>query len=352
MAERLSGSAHGRLKLKNEVGHVPGRIADILFDMDIMMIMKSYKFFLYAAAAVLPAAVSCNKSFLPAGDAGNGEVTGKINIRTTVGPIVKAEVTGKINIRTTVGPIVKAPELGQDGSGNFIGGDVFRLTVSGEGFDDIRKNYTVGETELSWSDLELPANPGTVYFSGCYPAQDAVSGSSFLFDMPEDSETDLLLAKAVPVEYPAGTVDLAFSHAFHRLSVKYVSDGTYSDSDLSQVTTAVNAMSSCTVDLNKGEVVSGSASRQARYMEKTGSSVSYMLIPQQKDNVTVEVSFRDMEKTFNLPDTTEDGQALGLLEGGKMLSVQLVISSDGIRMDGVQIIGWESQGTVNGDISF
>ena len=104
MAERLSGSAHGRLKLKNEVGHVPGRIADILFDMDIMMIMKSYKFFLYAAAAVLPAAVSCNKSFLPAGDAGNGEVT------------------GKINIRTTVGPIVKAPELGQDGSGNFIGG--------------------------------------------------------------------------------------------------------------------------------------------------------------------------------------------------------------------------------------
>ena len=131
-----------------------------------------------------------------------------------------------------------------------------------------------------------------------------------------------------------------------------MSDGTYSDSDLSQVTTAVNAMSSCTVDLNKGEVVSGSASRPARYMEKTGSSVSYMLIPQQKDNVTVEVSFRDMEKTFSLPDTTEDGQALGLLEGGKMLSVQLVISSDGIRMDGVQIIGWESQGTVNGDISF
>ena len=330
MAERLSGSAHGRLNQKMMPVLHPAILRTFYLNED----MKSYKFLLYAVAAVLPAAVSCNKSFLPAGDAGNGEVT------------------GKINIRTTVGLFVKAPELGQDGSGNFIGGDVFRLTVSGEGFDDIRKNYTVGETELSWSDLELPANPGTVYFSGCYPAQNAVSGSSFLFDMPEDSETDLLLAKAVPVEYPAGTVDLAFSHAFHRLSVKYVSDGTYSDSDLSQVTTAVNAMSSCTVDLNKGEVVSGSASRQARYMEKTGSSVSYMLIPQQKDNVTVEVSFRDMEKTFNLPDTTEDGQALGLLEGGKMLSVQLVISSDGIRMDGVQIIGWESQGTVNGDISF
>ena len=35
-----------------------------------------------------------------------------------------------------------------------------------------------------------------------------------------------------------------------------------------------------------------------------------------------------------------------------MLTVQLEISSDGIRMDGVQIVGWESQGTVNGDISF
>ena len=313
---------------------MPGRIADILFDMDIMMIMKSYKFFLYAAAAVLPAAVSCNKSFLPAGDAGNGEVT------------------GKINIRTTVGPIVKAPELGQDGSGNFIGGDVFRLTVSGEGFDDIRKNYTVGETELSWSDLELPANPGTVYFSGCYPAQDAVSGSSFLFDMPEDSETDLLLAKVVPVEYRASAVELKFTHAFHRLAVEYVSDGTYSDSDLSQVVTSVNAMSSCTVDLRNGEVESGSAARPARYMEKKGNSVSYMLIPQQKDDVTVEVSFQGMKKTFTLPDTTGDGQALSLLEGGKMLTVQLEISSDGIRMDGVQIVGWESQGTVNGGISF
>ena len=122
--------------------------------------MKSYKFLLYAVAAVLPAAVSCNKTVIPAGNSGNGEVT-----------------TGKINIRTTVSPIVKAPELGEDGSGNFISGDVFQLSVSGAGFDDIRKNYTVGETELSWSDLELPANPGTVYFSGCYPAgRDGRSG--------------------------------------------------------------------------------------------------------------------------------------------------------------------------------
>ena len=59
-----------------------------------------------------------------------------------------------------------------------------------------------------------------------------------------------------------------------------------------------------------------------------------------------------MKKTFTLPDTTGDGQALSLLEGGKMLTVQLEISSDGIRMDGVQIVGWESQGTVNGGISF
>ena len=300
---------------------MPGRIADILFDIDIMMIMKSYKFFLYAAA-ILPAAVSCDRSVLPGGDGGSDEVT------------------GKIDIRTAVGPIVKSPQLGQDGSGNFVSGDMFRLTVSGEGFDDISEIYTVGETELFWSDLELPDNSGTVYFSGCYPDQDAVSDGSFRFDMPADGETDLLLAKAVPVAYQASAVELKFSHAFHRLAIEYVSDGTYSDSDLSQV------------DLRKGEVESGSAARPARYMEKKGNSVSYMLIPQQKDDVTVEVSFQGMKKTFTLPDTTGDGQALGLLEGGKMLSVQLVISSDGIRMDGVQIIGWESQGTVNGDISF
>ena len=229
---------------------------------------------------------------------------------------------------------------------------MFRLTVSGEGFDDISEIYTVGETELFWSDLELPDNSGTVYFSGCYPDQDAVSDGSFRFDMPADGETDLLLAKAVPVAYQASVVELKFSHAFHRLAIEYVSDGTYSDSDLSQVATSVNAMSSCTVDLRKGEVESGSAARPARYMEKKGNSVSYMLIPQQKDDVTVEVSFQGMKKTFTLPDTTGDGQALSQLEGGKMLTVRLEISSDGIRMDGGEIIGWESQGTVNGGISF
>ena len=262
------------------------------------------------------------------------------------------EVTGKIDIRTAVGPIVKSPQLGQDGSGNFVSGDMFRLTVSGEGFDDISEIYTVGETELFWSDLGLPDNSGTVYFSGCYPDQDAVSDGSFRFDVPTDGETDLLLAKAVPVEYRASAVELKFTHAFHRLAIEYVSDGTYSDSDLSQVATSVNAMSSCTVDLRNGEVESGSAARPARYMEKKGNSVSYMLIPQKKDDVTVEVSFQGMKKTFTLPDTTGDGQALSLLEGGKMLTVQLEISSDGIRMDGVQIVGWESQGTVNGGISF
>ena len=311
-----------------------GRIADILFDMDIMMIMKSYKFFLYAAA-ILPAAISCDRSVLPGGDGGSDEV----------------EVTGKIDIRTAVGPIVKAPQLGEDGSGNFIDGDVFSLTVSGDGFEVIR-DYTVGGTELFWSDMGLPENPGTVRFAGCYPAQEAASGDGCRLEVLANGETDLLLAKAVDVEYPAATVDLKFGHAFHRLAVKYVSDGTFSDSDLSQVTTVVNAMSSCTVDLSKGEIEAGSASVQSRYAEKSGDSVAYMLVPQQKDKVTVDVSFQGMKKTFTLPDTTEDGHTLSMLEGGKMLMVQLEISSDGIRMDGVQIVGWESQGTVNGDISF
>ena len=64
------------------------------------------------------------------------------------GTAASDEVTGKIDIRTAVGPIVKSPQLGQDGSGNFVSGDMFRLTVSGEGFDDISEIYTVGETEL------------------------------------------------------------------------------------------------------------------------------------------------------------------------------------------------------------
>ena len=37
--------------------------------------MKSYKFILYAAVAILPAAVSCDRSVLPGGDGGSDEVT-------------------------------------------------------------------------------------------------------------------------------------------------------------------------------------------------------------------------------------------------------------------------------------
>ena len=81
-----------------------------------------------------------------------------------------------------------------------------------------------------------------------------------------------------------------------------------------------------------------------------GSQVSCFMVPQEKDNVTLEVSLDDMVRTLSIPDYDQDGNPVNMLEGGKCLTVQINLSSDKIELDGVQIEGWGQQGSVDGDI--
>ena len=96
------------------------------------------------------------------------------------------ETDRMIDIRTSIEALTKSPALDGNGEGNFSNGDIFTLVVSGSGFPNISTSYTVGTTELSWADLNLPEDAGNVYFSGCYPVQGtAVDGIlTFIYRLP------------------------------------------------------------------------------------------------------------------------------------------------------------------------
>ena len=225
------------------------------------------------------------------------------------------ETDRMIDIRTSIEALTKSPALDGNGEGNFSNGDIFTLVVSGSGFPNIDTSYTVGTTDLSWADLNLPEDAGNVYFSGCYPVQGKAVDGILTFVVSPAEKTDLLLAEAVQVgKNSEDAVSLAFKHALHKLVVKYVSDD-LTDEQLSEISTSVKALSSCGIDLAKGAIQNG-----------------------------------DMVRTLSVPDNDQDGRPVSMLDGGRCLTVQINVSSDKIELDGVQIEGWGQQGSVDGDI--
>lgn len=144
-------------------------------------------------------------------------------------------------------------------------------------------------------------------------------------------------------------MSLVFKHALHKLVVKYVSDD-LTDEQLSEISTSVKALSSCGIDLAKGAIQNGTTSGLSEVGTMQGSQVSCFIVPQEKDNVTLEVSLGDMVSTLSVPDNDQDGRPVSMLDGGRCLTVQINVSSDKIELDGVQIEGWGQQGSVDGDI--
>ena len=286
-----------------------------------------------AAAAVLFLAttVSCKKT-----DVGYGD-------NTTNEP-------GRIEILTSINALTKAPVLDENGKGNFSDGDIFTVAVSGSGFPYITENYTTGSPGLLWSDLNLPEETVDVYFSGCYPVREPAADGTFTFTVSPENETDLLLAPAVKVRKNTGTaVTLAFRHALHKLAVEYVPDG-LTDGQLTQISTSFKALSSCSVDQAKGTILENTASGLSEVGTRQGRQVSCLIIPQEKDNITLEVSLDGTVQSLGIPDYTQDGSPVGMLEGGKCLTVRVKVSAGKISLDGVQIVGWEEQGTVDGEL--
>lgn len=254
---------------------------------------------------------------------------------------------GQIEIVTGIEALTRSPELDGTGAGNFRTGDVFTLTVS-DNIRQMQRLYEVGTTALYWQDFGNMDE--TVSFAGCYPVYEPDDDGCFKFEAAKTPAEDLLLAKAVQVAKGSAKVSLPFRHALHKLVVKYVSDGSYADEALNGVETTLLANASCRVNPVKGEIENNSATGKAAYPVLTGKEVSCLLVPQNKDDVSLAIKFAGKAHTYTLPDKTNEGQVLTELESGKMLTVTLRITGDGILFEGMDIGQWDQQGSIEGSI--
>lgn len=254
---------------------------------------------------------------------------------------------GRIEIVTGVEALTRAPQLDDTGAGNFRTGDTFTLSVSSNG-KSVQKAYTVGSTTLYWQDLGAEGDKAS--FAGCYPNHTGNGGTTFEFDVRSALDADLLLAPAVEVAKGTKSVTMPFRHAMHKLVVKYVSDGTYVTGALSGISTTLHAHTVCTVDMAKGAVAENSAKTPADYTTKNGETVSWLVVPQNKDGVKLIVTLDGQSREFTLPETTTEGKPLTTLDGGKELTLTMTVGKDGINFSGMDIGGWGNQGSAEGEI--
>lgn len=260
---------------------------------------------------------------------------------------IETSTRSQIDLLTGIEGMSRTPQLDGNGNGNFVTGDIFTLTVAAS-TKQVHKNYAVGETTLYWQDLGI--EDSKVTFAGCYPNQAETAGQTFKFNAKSASYADLLLAPAVEVPANTKTIVLPFRHAMHKLVVKYISDGSYTQDELKEISTTLYANTTCTVDLTKGAIVSNSAETPANYATKNGTEVSWLAVPQSTGVVKLSISFNGQVKEFTLPAQTTEGASLAMLEGGKILTVTLQVCKDGISFGNVAIGGWEEQGSAEGDI--
>lgn len=253
---------------------------------------------------------------------------------------------GKIEIMTGVEALTRTPQLDDTGAGNFRTGDTFTLTVSSNG-KSIQKDYTVGSTTLYWQDLGVKGDK--VAFAGCYPNHEGTDAAAFEFDAKRALDADLLLAPAVEVPKGAKSVAMPFRHAMHKLVVQYVADDAYATA-LNGISTTLYAHTVCTVDLTKGAVAESSAKTPADYSAKNGENVSWLVVPQSRDGVKLTVTLDGQSREFTLPERTTEERPLTTLDGGKILSVTLRVSKNGITLEGTTIGKWEEQGSIDGKI--
>lgn len=274
---------------------------------------------------------------------------------------VKSESVNKtdearISVEAGIEGLTRTPNLDENGAGSFETGDVIFLTVTGAG-ESKQKDYEIGGEGFYWDDLQLPSGTTTATFAGCYPKPTAsIVNNKFTFDLSSVADKDLLLASGVSVNKSASTrVNLGFKHAMHKLVVKYTSD-TYSAEELRTVQTTCKAKSSCEVDLQQAVVTTSTTSSTSDFIE-TGESVSMLLVPQNSQDVTLKISVAGntfehnlgrLNEAFKKPNSANSIPSS--LDGGKVLTLNLKLTKDGIVVDGSQIGGWENQGTIDGEI--
>lgn len=247
----------------------------------------------------------------------------------------------RITFTTAIAP-TRAPQLEADGSGSFSAGDIFTLYAHDDAQGSATIDYGIGSTTLYWSDLAFASAGSSIHFEACYPRQTLLNGG-FDFTTTQDSAGDLLWASVSDVSVGSeGSVLLTFRHALHRLVVKYTIQDSFVDA--SQIETRCTACATARVELSEGRIMldGGKQTYAAKNKE-----VSFLLLPQPVNEVTLEVCAGDASRTWNL---SEMDFSYPELEGGKQVTMNLTIADGAIRIEGISIEGWGDQGAVEDEI--
>lgn len=257
---------------------------------------------------------------------------------------------GVVRLQPSISALSRSPHLDTDGSGSFSPGDIFSLTISaGNGSPFVRKDFAIGTTTLYWNDLNLPETEKEVSFAGCYP-KIATDERVVPFNVKDAVEKDLLLAPAVTVERNSDRqIPLPFFHAMHRLVVRYSSD-TFGSGELDAIHTSFRAVAECRVDMQAGKTAGADNPQVVDFPEQQGKEVSCLIVPQDKDRVTLTVVLNGLKETFRIPDSSIPGESLTYLEGGKQLIINLKVNKDGISIAGMDIQPWKPQGSIDGSV--
>lgn len=259
-----------------------------------------------------------------------------------------------IEIQTTIGSIPRSPSLDDSGKGNFVSGDVFSVFTAGEGFEPVSANYEVGKTELTWSGMDLPSNVRSVNISACYPQQAINVGGTFVFDLNTAGEKDLLLAKSQAIEVRTeNPVRLSFTHALHQLQIHLTATGEYTEEELASLQVSCQARSACVIDALAGNIEE--VKDKVATFSANGKQVSFILVPQRTDMVTLTFSINDKSCSYqlnNLLAQLENPQ--DELKGGCRLILNLNLVKEGtdlIIVEDATIGAWEEQGSIDGEIT-
>lgn len=263
-----------------------------------------------------------------------------------------------VRINSAVGqptPVLRAT-FDYTGAGSFDNGDTWGLYAY-TGSNALLSNsvYTVGSTNLYWSDLSVTE---PVTFSAYYPRFSSVSDpEAFFHNVANAAYPDLLVAVPVTESKSSGNgVDLIFNHVMHRLSLSLTLGdlpGTLAGATIS----LLNTKPSAKINLLTGEVDATAAGGVGTYPEKDITDLIFIVAPQDLTPGTdwIKIELADGNAyVYKVPaDLTNGADALHptRLKSGQWIKLMLTLKKGGSVELTQAISGWIDQhvGTINGD---
>lgn len=261
-----------------------------------------------------------------------------------------------INIRTAITAITpnatpqsRAPQLDTDGSGNLAPGDEIYLGILDAQGNIAGRAYTIGKTTLYWEDLGSLANYPPYTFYAYYP-EDATTGNSF--NAATATNPDMLVATPVAGINKGDDVDLVFFHAMHKLVVNLSTSVPGWDTKDARVT-LLNMNAKVMVNVADAIVTPGDANNEkGNYPPRTGATTTHILAPQHVATGTpwIQIELAGRLFTYAVPATLDGGTPLTTLESGKMLTLNLDLTTDDVSLTTGEMSGWTGGESVTDDV--